>query len=95
MSRPTNARELAIALSKLEGDKYARILPTDYISYFQHGSGNAVKAAFEMNNKVASWVKQSILRYDDLGKRSEILKFFIYTAEVKKLKVWCDASSPC
>jgi son of sevenless len=86
MSRPTNARELAIALSKLEGDKYSRILPADYISYFRHGSRNTVKAAYEMNNKIISWVKQSILRYDDLEKRSEILKFFVYTAMVKKLK---------
>jgi son of sevenless len=68
----------------LEGDKYTRILPADCISHLQGQSGKStIKAASETNNKIVNWVKQGILRCDSLENRSEVLKFFVYTAEVQ------------
>ena len=72
----------------LEGDKYTRILPADYISYFQHQSGNNnIRDAFETNNSITYWVKQQVLRCDDLQSRSDVLTFYVYTAEVM-FKCW-------
>jgi son of sevenless-like protein len=69
----------------LEGDKYTRILPEDCISHLQPQSGksNVIKATYDTNNKIVNWVKQGVLRCDDLEDRSEVLKFFVHTAEVK------------
>lgn len=82
-AKPTGPRDLAIALLILEGDKYARILPADYISYFQQQPGeNTVRDVLETKCKIICWVQQAILRCDELGERSELLKFFVSTAEV-------------
>jgi son of sevenless-like protein len=68
----------------LEGDKYTRIFPADCISHLQGQSGKStIKAASETNNKIVNWVKQGILRCDGLENRSEVLKFFVHTAEVQ------------
>jgi hypothetical protein len=72
----------------LDGEKYGRILPGDYISYLQRLEGiNNVQAALEMDNLVKNWVKHSVLCTNDLKTRSEILKFFVHTAKVT-LTLW-------
>jgi hypothetical protein len=82
-TRPKKPQDLAIALLMLEGYKYSRILPADYISYFQQKSGeNNLHLALETNHAIASWVEQTILRFDDFGKRRHALELFVSTAEV-------------
>lgn len=76
-------RDLAIALTLLEGDKYKAIQPMDYISHLRrHSRPNNVEAAWMVNNKVVTWVKQSVLHYDELEARTEVFKFFVNTAQV-------------
>lgn len=58
-------RDLAIALTLLEGDKYKVILPTDYIAHLEkQPRPNNVEAAYLANNKIVLWVKKSVLHYD-------------------------------
>ena len=67
----------------LEGDTYARILPSDYISYLRRPEeNNNVEIACKTNCQIANWVKYSVLRNDDLTARIDVLKFFVHTAEV-------------
>jgi hypothetical protein len=83
---PTKPRDLAIALLILEGDKYASILQADYISYFQLKPGeNHVRDALETNHTITYWVQQAVLSCGELGARSGVLKFFVFTAEVTVL----------
>jgi hypothetical protein len=83
ITQPTKARDLAIALLILEGDKYSRIHPADYISYFQQQPGeNNVRDALITKQNIAYWVKHAVLRCDKLEERTGQLKFFVYTAEV-------------
>ncbi|KAJ3507608.1 hypothetical protein NLJ89_g6206 [Agrocybe chaxingu] len=81
-------QDLAIALTLLEGDKYKALLPSDYIAHLgQHQGYNNVKAAYTTNNKIITWVKDSVLHYDSVEKRADVLKFFINTAtECRKLR---------
>lgn len=67
----------------LEGDRYTRILPSDYISYLRHpGENNSITIACKTNQLIVNWVKYSILRSDDLKTRKNLLNFFVNTAEV-------------
>ena len=76
-------QDLAIALMILEGDNYARILPGDYISHLRRpGGNNNIQAARTTNDQIVNWVKHGILRYDNLGARSNVLTFFVNTAQV-------------
>jgi len=82
-TRTNESRGLAIALLILAGDKYTRILPADYISYFQQQPGeNAVRDILETNHAISCWVQHTILFCDDLEGRSDLLAFFLYAAEV-------------
>ena len=108
---PSKPRDLAIALLMLEGDNYTRVLPADYISYFQRQPGeNTVRDALETKSKITCWVQQAILRRDKPGDRSKLLEFFLSTAEVmgcintvcttwtnyiRKNPVICIISRPC
>ncbi|RXW24190.1 hypothetical protein EST38_g1647 [Candolleomyces aberdarensis] len=79
---------LAIALTLLEGDRYRQIMPCDYLANQCGRPGfNNVDAACSVNNKIILWVKQSLLHYDALQHRADVLKFFIHTAkECRKLR---------
>jgi len=80
---PPRPYELAIALALLEGDKYKVLVPSDYIAHLRrHGGHNNVEGAYTANNKIIFWVKDSVLHYDDVQKRADVLKFFIHTAVV-------------
>ncbi|KAF8892698.1 ras guanine nucleotide exchange factor domain-containing protein [Infundibulicybe gibba] len=81
-------RDLAIALALLEGDKYRAILPTDYIAHLKRYPGiNGVEVACQTNNKIILWVKQSVLHYDEIDSRVQVLKFFINAAlECRKMR---------
>jgi len=78
-------RDLAIALTLLEGDKYKAIVPSDYIAHLRRHSGfNSVEAACLVNNKIVLWVKRSVLHYDTAELRTQVLKFFLNTAQVRR-----------
>lgn len=81
-------RDLAIALTLLEGDKYKAIVPCDYIAHLRRHAGfNSVEVACSVNNKIVLWVKQSVLHYDTAELRTQVLKFFLNTAhECRKLR---------
>ncbi|KAG6909463.1 hypothetical protein DXG01_000448 [Tephrocybe rancida] len=73
--------DLAVALTLLEGDRYRAILPTDYIAHLsKQPRSNNVQAAYLTNNKIVLWVKQSLLHYDTIDARAQVLKFFVNTA---------------
>jgi hypothetical protein len=88
-SRPT-PRQLAIALTRLEGEQYKRIFPIEYVAH-------AVKlllycpnlsAAIDLNRLIVNWVQSCILT-EELGKgrdgaqkRGKWKQFFIETAKV-------------
>jgi len=77
--------ELAIALALLEGDKYKALVPSDYIAHLRrHAGRNNVEGAYTANNKIIFWVKESVLHYDSVEKRADVLKFFIHTAQVSR-----------
>jgi len=77
--------ELAIALALLEGDKYKALVPSDYIAHLRRHAGyNNVEGAYTANNKIIFWVKDSVLHYDSVEKRADVLKFFIHTAQVSR-----------
>ncbi|TFK42874.1 ras guanine nucleotide exchange factor domain-containing protein [Crucibulum laeve] len=72
---------LAIGLTLLEGDKYKNILPSDYIAHLRRLTiPNNVEAAYLTNNKIVLWVKQSVLHYEEVENRTQVLSFFINTA---------------
>lgn len=89
ISQPTEPHDLACALFILEGEKYTSILPADCISHLRGESGNNnIKLASDTNNKIINWVKQGILRQDDLDTRTQVLKFFVNTAEVFRFLIF-------
>jgi len=67
----------------IEGEKYTRIVPGDYISYLQHPeANNNIAIACKTNYQIVNWVKRSVLGSDDLSTRNEVLGFFVHAAEV-------------
>jgi len=80
--------ELAIALALLEGDKYKVLTPFDYTAHLgSHPGYNNIDGAYKTNNEITFWVKDSLLRYDAVEKRANVLNFFINTAqECRKLR---------
>jgi hypothetical protein len=72
--------DLAVALSLLEGDQYKALQPADYLLYLSKGQSDGVKKYHSTNEKIRLWVISSILRSDTVLQRSEVMKFFIYTA---------------
>jgi hypothetical protein len=87
--RPTPG-QLAAALASLEGEKYRRILPAEYVA---HAGGLPLycpnlSAAIALNELIGKWIKSSILN-ERLGEgeaglqeRSRMMQFFVETAKV-------------
>ncbi|KAJ6546433.1 ras guanine nucleotide exchange factor domain-containing protein [Mycena vulgaris] len=88
-------RDLAIALTLLEGEKYRLILPADYIRHLRKMEGpNKVDAAGVENNRVILWVKKSVLTPSRVETRAEVLKFFVNAAhECRKLRNFASLSA--
>lgn len=82
-------KDLAVALKMLEEDNFRRIFPRDYISHIRNQEpNNNVDAALKMNGQIKDWVIHSILHCDQLEARSDLLQFFVLTANVI-LKGYC------
>ncbi|KAJ7172716.1 ras guanine nucleotide exchange factor domain-containing protein [Mycena filopes] len=89
-------RDLAIALTLLEGDSYWSILPADYLAHLGRGTegSDKVNATSNNNNKVILWVKKSIVTPSRAEARAEVFKFFINTAhECRKLRNFASLSA--
>ncbi|KAJ6623384.1 ras guanine nucleotide exchange factor domain-containing protein [Mycena sp. CBHHK59/15] len=88
-------RDLAIALTLLEDDRYSSILPADYICHLRKLEGtNNVDLAGVENNKIVLWVKKSILTPARVEGRAAVLKFFVNTAqECRKLRNFASLSA--
>ncbi|TFK26396.1 ras GEF [Coprinopsis marcescibilis] len=91
MKAMTNPRDLAIGLTLLEGDKYRKIMPCDYLAYQLRqpisGYQNHIDIACTVNNKLIHWIKHSVLVSDDVKFRMGVIKFYIHTAlECRKLR---------
>lgn len=82
--KPDNVtpKDLAFALAIMEGDNFRHILPSDYVSHLRRQEPNNVRSACKTNDQIRIWVIYSILRYDRLEERTDVLKFFVETANV-------------
>lgn len=75
--------DLAIALTLMEGDRYRMLGPQDCLAFLmKHPGHNFIKDVYNTHKNIILWVKSSILHYEKKEERSEVLKFFIHTAEV-------------
>ncbi|RXW13978.1 hypothetical protein EST38_g11877 [Candolleomyces aberdarensis] len=73
---------LALALTLLEGDKFRQISPSDYLAHLcGRPEYTNVEAASSVNEKIVSWVKQSLVHYEALYPRVSQMRFFINTAK--------------
>jgi hypothetical protein len=90
--KPT-PRELAVSLAKLARERYDNILPIEYIAHSKGLSQycHNLNAAISLNELIVRWVKRSILLEGNgkpgdikeaLEERSEVMRFFVQTAEV-------------
>jgi hypothetical protein len=67
----------------MEGDKYCVLRPPDYLEFLRKYPGhNPIEDVYRTHNKIILWVKCSILHYEQIEKRAEVLKFFINAALV-------------
>ena len=88
---PTSG-ELAMALARLEGERYQRILPSEYMAHAGNlpSSSPNLTAAIALNQRINNWVQSSILDIDFNGAPNEIesksiaKRFFVRTAEVAR-----------
>ena len=88
---PNSAYELAIALTMLEGGRFAAILPGECVAYLRKRpetysvpptSPNSLELALDTNKRISNWVKKSILYCEDLEERIARMRFMCNTAAV-------------
>lgn len=78
--------DIAEQLALLEFKLYVKMSPQEIISYAKVQSGQTVAnlvAFCSTHDKLASWVKTSILNNDALGRRADTVDFWIKAAEVR------------
>jgi son of sevenless-like protein len=85
-SSQISPRDLAIALSLLEGDHYKALQPSDYLQRLSKGQSDRVKIYGDTNEQIKLWIIKSILYYDTVSNRSQLVKFYIKTALVSPKK---------
>jgi son of sevenless-like protein len=78
--------DLAVALGLLEGDHYKALQPSDYLLFLSKGQSDRVQLYDKTNEKIKLWVIRSILHYDTVSDRSDVMKFYINTAIVSPKK---------
>jgi hypothetical protein len=86
------AHDLAIALGLLEGDHYKALKPSDYLQHLSKGQSDRVRIYYETNERIRLWVIKSILHFDTVSDRSQLVKLYINTAFVspKKKEIFQD-----
>ncbi len=75
-------RNLAIVLSLLEGENYQALRPSDYVLHLTKKGSKNVDKFYETNDKIRLWVIESILQYDEVLRRAEVMTYFIKAALV-------------
>jgi son of sevenless-like protein len=78
--------EVAQHLSLLESDLYRKIRPQECFLWSKVKEGDAVKnirSFCAAHDRLADWVKCSILEVSALGKRANVVDFWIRVAEVR------------
>jgi hypothetical protein len=80
-------------LMTLEWRLYVRVKPQECLNWAKSQSSSPMLvsnlgASCEMHEKVASWVKLSVLGNDGLGKRADTVDFWIQVAEASALFVY-------
>ena len=76
-------RQLAMALTVLEVERYQSLFPADYIRHLlQWTYPDNIATAADNQSRISLWVKMSVLMPDQYPHRAEVLKFFINTALV-------------
>ncbi|EJD52446.1 ras GEF [Auricularia subglabra TFB-10046 SS5] len=76
--------ELARQMTIMESKLFCTIRASECLQRSRESSGNSsdnIKNIIFTSNKIADWVADSILAYDDHRKRAAIIKLFINTAE--------------
>lgn len=77
---------IAQQLTLLEHKLYLRITPQECLNWAKVQAGRSVvhmQAFSGTHDKIAKWVKSSILSNDGLGKRADTVDFWIKVAEVR------------
>jgi hypothetical protein len=80
-------------LTTLEWRLYVRVKPQECLDWAKSQSSyptlvSNLGAFFETHEKVANWVKRSVLGNDGLGKRADTVDFWIQVAEACALFVY-------
>lgn len=79
--------DIAEQLTLLEFSLYVEISPQECLAYAKTQSGPTVAKLIEFcgtYDKLASWVKSSVLNNDTLSKRADLVDFWIKVAEVSE-----------
>ncbi|KAF8510225.1 ras guanine nucleotide exchange factor domain-containing protein, partial [Hysterangium stoloniferum] len=88
LSRPPDVSPSALAdvLTKLESERFRKIIPSDFIGWLKKlRDNNGVSTFLTENHKLTYWVQKSILKPDLQHYRAENLKFFLrVTDECRK-----------
>jgi son of sevenless len=77
--------DIAEQLCLIEHALYAKVHPQECLKWTKTQSGKTVEglqAFCATHDKLAAWVKMSILENEALGKRSDTVEFWIKVAEV-------------
>lgn len=77
--------DIAEQLCLFEHKLYTKIRPQECLNWAKTQSGPSVANLIvfcSTHDKLASWVKMSILNHDVLGKRADVVDFWIKVAEV-------------
>ena len=76
-------RDIAGALTALEGGYFKRIRPADLLIYVNKFSlHNRVQEAKEIHDKIRHWVKKVILDHDSVESRSKEINVFASVVQV-------------
>ncbi|KAJ7137050.1 ras guanine nucleotide exchange factor domain-containing protein [Mycena epipterygia] len=77
---PMHPRQLAVALTLLEGDLRKSIRWIDYLHY-QKGTLSRIDTLLSDHHKMIAWIQDSVLRHDDMQDRAHSIQRFTAAAE--------------
>jgi hypothetical protein len=78
------ARDIAGALTALQGTFFKRIRPADLLIYvYGITLPNRIQAAKEIHEKIVYWIKKTILFHGDFRARGQMLRQFVEAAAVR------------
>ncbi|KAJ3565272.1 hypothetical protein NP233_g7743 [Leucocoprinus birnbaumii] len=80
-------RDLAIGLTLMESDKFKQIYPSDYLMFLNgHLGSDVLAAAKEVHLKIVKFALKSILHFNDVLHRADVMKFFLNTAKASRFR---------